>query len=348
MSIVSIAIGFASTMIIVAKVCANLVDGMGNCSDPEYTSVIVRACIVDMVVAVMVLLVTGRNHMLFVVSSMRTSAHDVALRRCFGADRFDVLKFTLLRGLRIVSLALLLAFAIIAAVTLTLGNYIGIVPIRFIHPYSLCVYAVMIILMIICVGIVPGVLYNRQPLALVGHKVYKPRRSWKMGILSMQMLFFNSILAIAVMIYNTYGRLDVSHYSFPHIHVIEFANTVAVGGVGSIIVLLIGLLFFIQQEVESRSKEMAIRRICGCSRQQMVWMLVADCVKLVIPISVFAAITAVLTITLVFYEYMSEFRSPWELLLLIHVGINLIIISVIAFKAYSIINDNPAKKLRYE
>lgn len=349
MSVISAAIGLAATMIILAKVCANIVVGMARCHDAEYMNIIVRACWIDMFVALMVIVIAGRNHMLFVVSSLRSSAHNIAIRRCFGAGRDDVLRLTLMRGLIIVLLALAGAIVIITVVMSFFKSFVCVEVEHFLHPYSLAAYGVTLCMLVLGVGVAPGFVYNSLPLTFSSQARHKSRRTWKMGILSMQMLFFNIMLAMSVTIYHIYNSANFNlYYNHPHEHVMEFGNTITVGCVGAALMLFLGLLFYMQQEVDSRSKEMAIRRICGCSRQHMVWIVLGDCVKVIIPISLLAAVIAVLLISFVFSDYLVSMERPWMFVISIHIALNFIFVLTLAVKAYSVINVNPVKKLRYE
>lgn len=124
--------------------------------------------------------------------------------------------------------------------------------------------------------------------------------------------------------------------------------TVLVGSVFALLVALIGLVGFVLDEAQRRSKEMAIRKINGATSDEILGIFLGSILKLSLVMAVLGCIGA----WIVSQRYLELFARKVSLTPWYFVGGSVIVLTfvsvVVAFCAYRISTSNPVDSLRNE
>jgi len=128
----------------------------------------------------------------------------------------------------------------------------------------------------------------------------------------------------------------------------KMRNTILVGALFALIISLIGLIGYVSDEANRRSKEIAVRKVHGAVSGEIVRMFIGEVLKL----SLVAAVIGAVGSFFVALKWLEQFAfrisaSPWyfvgaALIVLIIVGI------VIGISSYRIAKANPAVALKKE
>ena len=125
-------------------------------------------------------------------------------------------------------------------------------------------------------------------------------------------------------------------------------NTVMIGCVVSIIIALFGLIGYIRDESQRRSKEMAVRKINGASVKEIIGIYVKEILKLSIPALILGNTGAYFAATLWLKNFSEKIAlSPWYFILADVVIIALISCCVV-MNSLRISRSNPVDSLKNE
>ena len=125
-------------------------------------------------------------------------------------------------------------------------------------------------------------------------------------------------------------------------------NTVMIGCVVSIIIALFGLIGYIRDESQRRSKEMAVRKINGASVKEIIGIYVKEILKLSIPALILGNTGAYFAATLWLKNFSEKIAlSPWYFILADIVIIALVSCCVV-MNSLRISRSNPVESLKNE
>ena len=128
----------------------------------------------------------------------------------------------------------------------------------------------------------------------------------------------------------------------------KMRNTIFAGAVVTLLVAILGLIGFVRDESQRRSKEMAIRKINGASAKDIHRYMQADIIR----ISAIVAVLAAAAAFLIARKWLEQFAerislSPIYFLVAAAVVI-LVVIAVVAISSLRIVNSNPIESLKNE
>ena len=125
-----------------------------------------------------------------------------------------------------------------------------------------------------------------------------------------------------------------------------FRNSVLIGGIVTLLIALIGLLGYTNDEINRRSAEIAIRKINGATIQNIQRLFLKDILRIALPSIVLGGGIAAYAAT----EWMKEFSEKTEFSPLLFFGcglaVLLIILSVVSINSFKASVQNPIKWLR--
>ena len=128
----------------------------------------------------------------------------------------------------------------------------------------------------------------------------------------------------------------------------KMRNTLALGSVFSLLIALLGLLGFIQDESLRRSKEMAVRKINGATTRDILGVFARDIMKL-------SAVMAVIACIGVFFaarRWLEQFAEKVSLNPLYFIGgavlVLAIVLGVVVLNCLRIARANPVESLKNE
>ena len=128
----------------------------------------------------------------------------------------------------------------------------------------------------------------------------------------------------------------------------KMRNTILVGAVFALLISLIGLIGYVSDEANRRSKEIAIRKVHGAVSGEIVRMFVGEVLKL----SLVAAAIGAVGAWLVARKWIEQFAfrinlSPWYFIAAA-VIVLVIVAVVIGVSSWRIARMNPVKSLKDE
>lgn len=127
-----------------------------------------------------------------------------------------------------------------------------------------------------------------------------------------------------------------------------FRNATVVAGVVMFFIMLMGLLGYTSDEVQRRSKEIAIRKVNGAEASDILRLLGNDILWVAIP----AVIIGIALSGYVNNLWINAFTAQVSMSVAAYVGIGLavlaVIISCVLIKAWRIANENPVKSIKSE
>ena len=125
-------------------------------------------------------------------------------------------------------------------------------------------------------------------------------------------------------------------------------NTVIAGCAVSIIIALFGLIGYVRDESQRRSKEMAVRKINGASVKEIVTLYVAEILRVSIPAIILGNVGAYFAASLWLKNFSEKIvLSPWYFILADVVIVLLVTATVIA-NSLRISRSNPVESLKNE
>lgn len=128
----------------------------------------------------------------------------------------------------------------------------------------------------------------------------------------------------------------------------RFGTAVIVVGIAIFIIALIGLIGYVSDEVNRRSKEIAIRKVNGTSAKKIIELFCTDILKIAIPSLVAGGATAMI----IGHHWLSQFTdrvtlSPWSMAVCL-IMLLIVIIAVVIINCLRISRTNPVNHLRSE
>ena len=128
----------------------------------------------------------------------------------------------------------------------------------------------------------------------------------------------------------------------------KIKNVLLIGGCGSLLIALMGLIGFLQDEAERRKKELAIRKINGASSKDLFNIFYSSIIKL----SLASAVVACCGAFIIGRHWLQQFSEKITLSPLIFICgtlfILIIMTAVVMINSYKVITANPTKSLYNE
>jgi putative ABC transport system permease protein len=125
-------------------------------------------------------------------------------------------------------------------------------------------------------------------------------------------------------------------------------NTVIIGCVVSILIALFGLIGYVRDESQRRSKEMAVRKINGATVRELVGIYVAEIMKLSIPAIILGNVGAWFAASAWLRNFSEKIAlSPW-FFILADVTIILLVSGCMIVNSLRISRSNPVESLKNE
>jgi putative ABC transport system permease protein len=125
-----------------------------------------------------------------------------------------------------------------------------------------------------------------------------------------------------------------------------FRDSVLIGGIITLIIALIGLIGYTNDEINRRSAEIAIRKINGASAKEILGLFINDILRIALPALVIGELMA----ALVAEKWMENFAEKTSLSLFIFFGCGIvvmgIILSVVTFASYRTAIQNPVDAIK--
>lgn len=125
-----------------------------------------------------------------------------------------------------------------------------------------------------------------------------------------------------------------------------FRDSVMIGGMVTLLISLIGLIGYTNDEINRRRAEIAVRRINGATLNDILRIFLKDILRIALPAIVLGGIAAYFT-AIKWQEQFAE-KSTLTVFLFVVCGavVLTIILSLVAINSYRVANQNPVESLR--
>ena len=164
-------------------------------------------CIILSVVAAVMLFTAVMNYILVVFSTMVGRARQVALRKVLGAPHREFY----LTSLKESAVHLLTA---LAAMTLLIWagqdwvrDLLDVSVSTLFSAQTFAVLTAVCLIVLLCCGLLPGIIYSRIPLTYAYRLYSESKRAWKLSLLAFQFILSTMLLCVLSTIYRQYNYM---------------------------------------------------------------------------------------------------------------------------------------------
>ena len=161
------------------------------------------------IVAALLILISLLNYILIVISSMVKRSREVGVRKCYGAEGKHIYGMLTKEALLHIVLSLALASVIIFAGRGIVENLLGVPFQTLLVPQSIMAIAAVLAFVLVISIVVPAELYQRIPVYAALKNYTENSRSWKLGLLGVQVLINVFLMVMMLIIGRQYQK--VSH-----------------------------------------------------------------------------------------------------------------------------------------
>ena len=164
-------------------------------------------CIILSVVAFVMLFTAVMNYILVVISLLVNRARQVALRKVLGASRSDIYMMTLKEACIHLVVALAMIMLLLMAGRDWISELMGVGITTLFSQQTFVVLTVVCLIVLLCCGILPGVIYSRIPLTYAYRLYSENKRLWKLSLLAFQFVLSTMLLCVLSTIYRQYDYM---------------------------------------------------------------------------------------------------------------------------------------------
>ena len=164
-------------------------------------------CIILSVVAGVMLFTAVMNYILVVFSTMVGRARQVALRKVLGAPHREFY----LTSQKESAVHLLTALAVMALLLWAgqdwVHDLLGVSVSTLFSAQTFAVLTAVCLIVLLCCGILPGIIYSRIPLTYAYRLYSESKRAWKLSLLAFQFVLSTMLLCVLTTIYRQYNYM---------------------------------------------------------------------------------------------------------------------------------------------
>ena len=178
------------------------------------------------VTAALLIIISLLNYILIVISSMVRRAKEVGVRKCYGADSFDIHWLLAREAFVHLILSLVLAAVIIFASKGLIINLLDVPFETLLISRSIWVISLVLVFVLIVSVFVPAQLYMRIPVSVAFRNYTENSRRWKIGLLGVQVFINVFIVVMLIVVALQYQRLNNSDpgYDYKNLYYMSFFN----------------------------------------------------------------------------------------------------------------------------
>lgn len=127
-----------------------------------------------------------------------------------------------------------------------------------------------------------------------------------------------------------------------------FRDSVLIGGLVTLLISLIGLIGYTNDEINRRRSEIAVRRINGATMNDIIRIFIKDILRIAVPAVILGGGAAYFA-ALKWQEQFAE-KSPLTVFLFAACGVVVIaiILSLVSLNSYRVANQNPVESLKHQ
>lgn len=151
------------------------------------------------IIAVLLLLVSIMNYVLVAISDVIRRAREVGVRKCYGAQAWDINKILLKETACNLGLSLAVAALLILAFRGAVESLLGVPVQDLVTPLSVWIIVGVVVLVFVISAIIPAQMFTRIPISSAFRGYKESKRRWKISLLAFQFAI-NAVLVSLVLI----------------------------------------------------------------------------------------------------------------------------------------------------
>lgn len=151
------------------------------------------------IIAALLLLVSIMNYVLVAISDVIRRAREVGVRKCYGAESWDINRILLRETACNLGLSLAVAAALVLAFRGAIESLLGVPVQDLITPLSVWIVIGVVVLVFLVSAIIPAQMFTRIPISSAFRGYKESKRRWKISLLSFQFAI-NAVLVSLVLI----------------------------------------------------------------------------------------------------------------------------------------------------
>lgn len=151
------------------------------------------------IIAALLLLVSIMNYVLVAISDVIRRAREVGVRKCYGAESWDINRILLRETACNLGLSLAVAAALVLAFRGAIESLLGVPVQDLITPLSVWIVICVVVLVFLVSAIIPAQMFTRIPISSAFRGYKESKRRWKLSLLSFQFAI-NAVLVSLVLI----------------------------------------------------------------------------------------------------------------------------------------------------
>lgn len=151
------------------------------------------------IIAALLLLVSIMNYVLVAISDVIRRAREVGVRKCYGAESWDINRILLRETACNLGLSLAVAAALVLAFRGAIESMLGVPVQDLITPLSVWIVICVVVLVFLVSAIIPAQMFTRIPISSAFRGYNESKRRWKISLLSFQFAI-NAVLVSLVLI----------------------------------------------------------------------------------------------------------------------------------------------------
>lgn len=151
------------------------------------------------IIAALLLLVSIMNYVLVAISDVIRRAREVGVRKCYGAESWDINRILLRETACNLGLSLAVAAALVLAFRGAIESLLGVPVQDLITPLSVWIVICVVVVVFLVSAIIPAQMFTRIPISSAFRGYKESKRRWKISLLSFQFAI-NAVLVSLVLI----------------------------------------------------------------------------------------------------------------------------------------------------
>lgn len=159
------------------------------------------------IVAFVLLFTSVMNYLLIVIGNIVGRSREMAVRKCYGAERHNIYGLVFKEAAIDVFLAVSIAALLVFLCKGTIEEFLSAPVPALIFNRGAWILVTIILLVLFVGGIVPGWLYNRTPVTVAFRGFVESRHRWKLGLLAAEFAVVGLMLSLLWVISSQYNKL---------------------------------------------------------------------------------------------------------------------------------------------
>ncbi len=159
------------------------------------------------VLAFVLLTASVLNYILIVVGNLTTRSREMAVRKCYGAGPKALFGITFGEAFLHLLIAVVLGMALIFVCHGTIEQLLSAPLSVLLFNRGVWILGVILLLVLVVGGIVPGMLYNRMPVAIAFRGLKGSRHSWKVLLLGVEFAMVSMLLSLLLVVSLQYNHI---------------------------------------------------------------------------------------------------------------------------------------------